>query len=190
MERRTLTSGLLEDQVAWLAERLRSGEITRDHVGFAAYLGSEAARRVWDPGEPSLGGPSPVQEVQDLKGFRQLLGEERAVVVVHHEWSGPSVLSRQRFDGIARLLSHLAPVRGIRCYSLRPSQFDEPGQAEIVRWTAERGQGCLPPDWILTQGNGEVLCLTERGLQGPLRLYDRNERDLIEDLASRLDLLL
>ncbi len=55
LERRFRETESVEDEVAWLASRLRAGEIDSDRLDLAAYCGDEAARRFSSrrPVEPS-----------------------------------------------------------------------------------------------------------------------------------------
>ena len=43
LERRFQATGSVEDEAAWITERLRVGELARDRVELAAYCGHEAA---------------------------------------------------------------------------------------------------------------------------------------------------
>lgn len=154
--------------MAWLSERLRCGEVTRDQVALAAYLGSQAARAVWDPGEPPSDGPSLVEAISDLAGLQGVRRRGPALVVVEQAWSGPGVMARRRFEKLAGLLQHLAPNNGIHCYCLLPAEFTVEGQAQIAAWVGESlGAGVagepawIAEDQIVSGGHGQILFVSD-----------------------------
>jgi hypothetical protein len=50
LERRFHETGALADEIAWLAERLRTGELTRERAGVAALCGHKATQKLLDLG--------------------------------------------------------------------------------------------------------------------------------------------
>ncbi|MCO5171415.1 MAG: hypothetical protein M9894_34365 [Planctomycetes bacterium] len=107
-------------RAAWLAERLRRGEVDPDRVRLAAYLGDAAALGV-------LGGPPRVEpvagevvEVVDDASFRWLSGVERAVGMIFLPWSGYAHLARRHFEEPACMLRSLAPRTRIDAIVLLP----------------------------------------------------------------------
>jgi hypothetical protein len=56
LERKWKETGAVGDEAAYLLERMRVGDVTRDRLEFAAYCGHEAARRVVG-GESGQSGP-------------------------------------------------------------------------------------------------------------------------------------
>jgi hypothetical protein len=67
LERRWRESGSLEDEVAYLLERLRTGDLLRDRVELAAYCGHAAARHALGAEAP----PAPPRPEQVLTGITQ-----------------------------------------------------------------------------------------------------------------------
>lgn len=61
LERRFRSTGALDDERRWLAERLRAGRLSRERLEVAALVGHEAARAALgahpSPGSPSPGSP-------------------------------------------------------------------------------------------------------------------------------------
>tara|TARA_R110002072_G_scaffold4708_2_gene32980 strand:+ start:435 stop:1190 length:756 start_codon:yes stop_codon:yes gene_type:complete len=54
LERRWQASGAFEDEVAWLWERVRAGELPQEHLEIAAICGHAPAKSVWDALSPAL----------------------------------------------------------------------------------------------------------------------------------------
>src|SRR5581483_5364002 len=65
LERRWRETGALEDEVALLQARRRSGELTTERLELAAYLGSAAAPRILGR-EPT---PPPANLANEIKGL-------------------------------------------------------------------------------------------------------------------------
>ncbi len=76
LERRFKETGSVEDEAAWLKERVRVGDLTQERLEFAAYCGHEGARRA------SCGDPSPIEAApEDLRAwFARLLPLSREAV--------------------------------------------------------------------------------------------------------------
>ncbi len=52
LERRFKETGSVEDEAAWLVERVRVGDLTQERLELAAYLGHEPARRLFEKDPP------------------------------------------------------------------------------------------------------------------------------------------
>ncbi|MBL4846152.1 MAG: hypothetical protein JKY65_11545 [Planctomycetes bacterium] len=73
LERRWRETGSVEDEAAWLLERVRVGDLERGMLELAAYFGHRAARAVLQddaPEMPDLGGVKDRSEVRDLQAQR------------------------------------------------------------------------------------------------------------------------
>lgn len=180
LERRWRASGELEDEVAWLGERLRSGQLSQDQIGLAAYLGSEAARGVWDPGSPPPG-PGLIHDVVAWRDVEELRRRPRVLAVVYAPWSWSAVMVRRAFGDLARLLEHLSPAAQIFCCSILPDEFGSEEAGLLTAWFGEES-------FSLTSGNGDMVWIQDGSILEAERGLALSEREVVERTVRLFEL--
>lgn len=84
LERRWKETGSVEDEAAWLSERVRAGYVTHDQVLVAAYLGLPPARLALGADAPTI--PSANRDwVSGLRHFAKIVSVVGAVTVARNQ---------------------------------------------------------------------------------------------------------
>jgi len=156
LERRFKATGRIEDEAAWLRERIRIDDVDADRVRLARYLGHPAARNVVVGWEPVAGASALVKTDWRLFGTPVL---ERAMIIAHRrvvthrastrgEESGLATLAQCRFE--AALVEwaqhpHVSELEAVTRWNPRPvphQYFDDatpsndPGFRHYSAWFA------------------------------------------------------